>query len=137
MGDPEHCVRRRSLVRGLLMLRTDGDGHLAVVTDGDVIPRETARAEVARPVAVQPVVLLEDEAERSNQAEVAGDHRLECVDVSVDFGGDPVVAELTDRLQGLQHVISFSGRSDESFVVMSSGRTGRGTGWRHALALAV
>ena len=73
---------------------------VAVAPNVDVVPRKAARREVAGTVPVEPLLLVENEAERSDQEQVIGDQRLECADVTADLGGDPAFAELTDLIGG-------------------------------------
>jgi hypothetical protein len=54
-------------------------------------------------VAVDPLLPVEDEPERPDEAEVVGDHGLERVAVTGDLGGRPAGAELVDLGGGDGH----------------------------------
>ncbi len=74
-------------------LGADGDDTLAVVADVDVVPGERAGGEGARAVAVEPLFLVEDEAERSDEMEVVRGDRVERLDVGGQLGVDPTRTE--------------------------------------------
>src|SRR5262249_54360479 len=90
----ERAVAGRALVRGLLRLRADDDRGVAVAPEVELLVVERGRDEVAGRVPVEPLVLVEDEAERADQAEVGGGQRRQRVDVAGDLGGGPAVGEL-------------------------------------------
>ena len=63
--------------------------RVAVRTDVDVGPRECRGREVTRAVAVEPLLLVEHEAERADEVEVVGGQRVERLGVGRQLGVDP------------------------------------------------
>ena len=97
VADAEAAVVRRSLVGGALGLGADGDGGVAVVADLDVVPGQLRGDHAAGVVAIEPLLAIENEAERPDEAEVVGDHRCEGGGVAGDLGVGPALAELDGR----------------------------------------
>src|SRR3954453_17263893 len=86
VGGSEVGLDRVSLVVGLLVLGADHDGCVVVAAPGFRLPGEDLGGEGAAAMAVQPLGLVQDEAERADEGHVVGGERVECGHVSGQLG---------------------------------------------------
>src|SRR5712691_9766465 len=85
----------------LLSLTADRDGRLAEVTDLDLVPDQGAGLQAAGRVALEPLGLVEHEAERADQSEVGGRDLAERGGVGVLLGPGPPFSQCEDLCAGV------------------------------------
>ena len=117
MGGSEAAVRGVALVRRLLRVASDGHGGAAVVAHLDLVPGQRSGDEGAGAIAVEPLLLVQNESTGADQGEVGGGQRLEGCDVTLDtldFGlvsCRELVPDLWDMLDAIMNDLAALGKA--------------------------
>jgi hypothetical protein len=96
----EASIGAVALVLGPLAVASDGDRGVAVGAHLDLVPYQRMGGQRAGAVAVEPLLLVQHEAEGSDECEVFGRQRVKRFDVAALLCLGPAATQLADPLVG-------------------------------------